>query len=136
MKRPLILSFTILMVMFSFVCNAQNVSKKAIKTATPEKVEAYYFHLTSRCVTCMAVENEAKNDIQSLYGGEISFKSINLDDASSKAIAEKLQVSGQALLIVKGKKQINLTNEGFMYARKNPAKFKEIIKEKVDAFLK
>ena len=123
-------------------CGAQNVNKKSVpaaKTAasaiSAEKVEAYYLHLTSRCPTCIAVESVAKKTIESLYAGKVSFKSINLDDASSKTIAEKLKVPGQALLIVKGSKQLNLTNEGFMYAKKDPEKFKSIIKEKVDALL-
>jgi hypothetical protein len=113
------------MVMFSLNSNAQ--SNKATNVAAPVKVEAYYFHLTSRCETCKAVESEAKKDLQSLYGEKVSFKSINLDDASSKVLAEKLQVSGQALLVVKGSKILNLTNDGFMYARKEPAKFKAVI---------
>lgn len=125
MKRSFLLSFAIFMAGFSFNSYAQSV-----------KAEAYYFHLTSRCETCKAVEAEAKKGLQSLYGEKVSFKAINLDDASSKAIAEKLQVSGQALLVVKGSKILNLTNEGFMYARKEPAKFKAVIKEKVDPLVK
>jgi hypothetical protein len=82
------------------------------------------------------VESEAKNDLQSFYNGKVTFKSINLDDASNKALAEKLQVSGQSLLLVKGNTKINITNEGFMYARSNPEKFKAVIKEKVDGLLK
>ena len=136
MKRSFLLSFAILMVMFSFNSYAQSGNKKTSNVVTPVKVEAYYFHLTSRCETCKAVEAEAKKDLQSLYGDKVSFKAINLDDASSKAIAEKLQVSGQALLVVKGSKILNLTNEGFMYARKEPAKFKAVIKEKVDPLVK
>ena len=134
MKRSFLLSFAILMVMFSLNSNAQ--SNNASNVTAPVKVEAYYFHLTSRCETCKAVEAEAKKDLQSLYGEKVSFKSINLDDASSKVLAEKLQVSGQALLVVKGSKILNLTNEGFMYARKEPAKFKAVIKEKVDPLVK
>ena len=125
MKRSFLLSFAILMVMFSLYSNAQ--SKKTTNVTAPVKVEAYYFHLTSRCETCKAVEAEAKKDLQSLYGDKVSFKAINLDDASSKNLAEKLQVSGQALLVVKGSKILNLTNDGFMYARKEPAKFKAVI---------
>ena len=135
MKRSFILSFAILMVMFSFNSSAQPGNKKTSNVVAPVKVEAYYFHLTSRCPTCLAVESVAKRTIESLYAGKVSFKSINLDDASSKSIAEKLKVPGQALLIVKGGKQLNLTNEGFMYAKKDPEKFKSIIKEKVDALL-
>jgi len=136
MKRTLILSITLLMVMCAFSCYAQVGNKQVVKAVATEKVEAYYFHLTARCVTCKAVESEAKADIQSLYGEKVSFQSINLDDPTSKEIAEKLQASGQALLIVKGKQILNITNEGFMYARTDPAKFKAVIKEKIDGLLK
>jgi hypothetical protein len=119
------------MVMGTFISIAQTVQKEtSIKTAS--RIEAYYFHFNARCVTCMAVEAEAKADIESLYPGRATFKAVNLDDASSKTIADKLKVSGQTLLFVKGGKQINLTNEGFLYARTNPAKLKSIIKQKVD----
>ena len=133
---------TLILTLAIIPCNAQNMSKRSVTSAktagssvSTEKVEAYYFHLTSRCPTCLAVESVAKRTIESLYAGKVSFKSINMDDASSKSIAEKLKVPGQALLIVKGGKQLNLTNEGFMYAKKDPEKFKSITKEKVDALL-
>jgi hypothetical protein len=131
MKQISFLSFALLMFMGSWSCNAQT-DKKDIKTNASAKVEAYYFHFSARCVTCKTVEAEAKADIESLYGGKVTFQAVNLDDASSKAIAEKLQIGGQTLLIVKGDTKINLTNEGFMYARNNPEKFKAVIKEKID----
>lgn len=124
----------------SIAGNGQNkaVNKTAAKT---EKIEVYYFHFTARCVTCRTLEAEAKKDAETLYPeltktGKISFQSINLDDKSSEALARKLKVSGQTLLIVKGNKQINLTNEGFLYCRSDAAKFKAIIKEKIDSLLK
>jgi S-adenosylhomocysteine hydrolase len=128
-----------LALLIPFVCMAQT-NKNEAKTASSDKVEAYYFHFTSRCETCRTVESEAKQNIETLYPemvkeGKMTFQAINLDDASSKTIAEKLQISGQTLLLVKGTKKINITNEGFMYARTNPAKFKSIIKEKVDGLL-
>ena len=108
------------------------------KSGNPDsvKIEAFYFHLTTRCVTCKAVEAEAKKDLQALYGDKVKFQAINIEDNSGKGIAEKLEISGQTLLIVKGERKINLTNEGFLYALNNPDKFKSIIKEKVDALLK
>ena len=124
----------VMMAMGSFLGNAQT-SKKETPASTPNKVEAYYFHFNARCETCRTVESETKSDIESLYSGKVSFKTINLDDASSKEIAEKLKVTGQTLLIVKGDKQVNLTNEGFLYAMTNPAKLKSIIKQKVDGLL-
>lgn len=124
-------SFALVMIMGSLSCNAQT-NKKDAKANASTKVEAYYFHYSSRCVTCKAVEAEAKKDIETLYNGKVTFKSVNLDDDANKALAEKLQVAGQSLLIVKGDTKINITNEGFMYARNNPEKFKSVIKEKMD----
>jgi hypothetical protein len=69
--------------------------------------------------------------LQDLYGDLVTFKALNLEDAATKPIAEKLQVSGQTLLIVKGTQKIDLTNEGFLYAVTNPAKFKSIIKARL-----
>ena len=83
---------------------------------------------------------KAKENLETLYPnqfkqGLITFQSVNLEEALNKPLAEKLGVSGQTLLIVKGDQKINLTNEGFMYAVVKPEKFKEIINEKVDGLL-
>jgi len=122
-------------------CNAQS-PKKDVKASdhNSDKIEAYYFHFTARCVTCKTIEAKAKENLETLYPnqvklGLITFQSINLEEASSKPLAEKLGVSGQTLLIVKGDQKINLTNEGFLYAVAKPEKFKEIINEKVDGLL-
>jgi hypothetical protein len=133
MKQVVFLSFVIFM-MSSFISDAQT-QKKEVKGSVSNKLEAYYFHNTSRCVTCKTVESEAKADLENLYGSQVTFKALNLEEDSTKPIAEKLKISGQTLLIVKGDQQINLTNEGFLYARTNPVKFKKIIKEKVDKLL-
>jgi len=129
MKKIQLFSISIVLLMSSFICNAQTQKKEA--TAATQ-IEAYYFHNASRCVTCKTVEAEAKADLESLYGSQVTFKALNLEDPATKPIAKKLDVSGQTLLVVKGNKKVNLTNEGFMYARTNPKKFKSIIKEKVD----
>ena len=103
-------------------------------------IEAYYFHFTARCSTCRTVEAQAKESIEILYPdminqGKITFQSINLEDASSKELAERLQISGQTLLLVKGDQKINITNEGFMYAVSQPDKLTTVIKEKIDGLL-
>ncbi len=98
-------------------------------------VKAYYFHNETRCETCRTVESEAKTDLQELYGSKVSFQALNLEKKSTQELAKKLEVSGQSLLVVKGDKKVNLTNEGFLYAVTNPEKFKAIIKEKVDPLL-
>jgi len=121
-------------------CNSQTQNKDAVKqevaAAASDKIEAYYFHFTARCVTCKTIEASTRENLELLYpnqvkAGLITFQSINLDEESSKPLAEKLGVSGQTLLLVKGDQKINLTNDGFMYAVVKPEKFKEIINNKV-----
>jgi hypothetical protein len=104
------------------------------------KVEAYYFHFTTRCATCRAVEEQTKRDIEILYprqvkDGTISFKALNLEEPDGKSLGEKLKISGQTVLIVSGNKKINLTNEGFLLVQSNPDKYKNIIKQKIDNLL-
>ena len=131
-----------LLFMAPFIACTAQTSKKEVKSSAgnSDKIEAYYFHFTARCTTCRTIEAKAKENLETLYPnqvkqGLITFQSINLDEASSKPLAEKLGVSGQTLLLVKGDQKINLTNEGFMYAVVKPEKFKEIINEKVDSLL-
>jgi hypothetical protein len=132
----------VLLLLAPFVaCTAQTSNKEAKATINnSDKIEAYYFHFTARCTTCRTIEAKAKENLETLYPnqvkqGLIKFQSLNLEEASTKPLAEKLGVSGQTLLLVKGDQKINLTNEGFIYAVAKPEKFKEIINEKVDGLL-
>jgi len=89
------------------------------------KVEVYYFHYTRRCVTCQAVEAESQKIISTLYPkemkeGKIEFIGVNLDEKNSKTIARKCKAEGQSLLVISGSKRIDLTEEGFMYAKTKP----------------
>ena len=121
-------------------CNAQKSENAGITAKASDNIEVYYFHFTKRCVTCNAVETEAKLALENFYSnelsdGEITFTSLNLDETSSKKLAQNLKVSGQALLIVRGEERVNLTSEGFMNARTNPEKFHEILKTQIDKLL-
>jgi hypothetical protein len=120
---------------------AKNCGKASscMKTASLQnnnvsKIEAYYFHFTRRCATCQAVEDVSVETLKELYGDKVSFKSINLDEKANTELAKKLGVAGQSLLFVKGDKKVDITNDGFLYARTDPAKFKEKIKSTVESF--
>ena len=125
----------VLLLGISYVCPAQ--------TGKPVsgKVDGYYFHYKTRCATCLAVEAETKKSLELLYGdklkrGEISFRSVNLEEPAGKELGDRLKIDGQTLLLMNGTKKVNITNEGFLYALTNPDKLKSIIKEKVDGLLK
>ncbi len=110
-------------------------SPKKVQKETKAKVDVYYFHFNTRCATCRAVESEAQQDVKELFGKDVSFVSYNLDEPTGEAKGKELGVTSQILLVVKGDKKINLTNEGFMYARTNPEKFKKVIEEKIKPLL-
>ncbi|NCA80428.1 MAG: hypothetical protein EOM76_09650 [Sphingobacteriia bacterium] len=142
MKKILLFSFMLSFLFGNISCEAQNKQKQQqSEKALSEKVEVYYFHYTRRCITCNAVESETKKHLETLYpelvkNGKISFTSINLEEASSKAIAEKCGATGQSLLVVSGNKKTDLTQAGFMYARSQPDKLKAEIKLTIDPLIK
>jgi len=98
-------------------------------------ISVYYFHFNARCATCRAIESEAELDVKLLFGDDVIFASFNLDKPDGEAKGKDLGVNSQALLVVKGDKKIDLTKEGFLYARTDPDKFKEIIEEKIRPLL-
>lgn len=117
-------------------CSAQpeNATSTTV-VSVDQEVEVFYFHNTRRCATCQAVETVSDEAIAELFGERVSFKEYNLEEADGKQKATDLGVSGQTLLIVGGDKKINITNEGFMYARSNPDKLKQIISDKITPLL-
>ena len=139
--RVVRLLFALTLIIPFLSCNAQPVKNEVkIPENNSDKIEAYYFHFSARCVTCNTIEARAKENLEALYPnqmkqGLITFQSLNLEDESNKSLAQELGVSGQTLLIVKGNQKVNLTNDGFMYAVVKPERFKEIINEKVDGLL-
>lgn len=136
MKLTNFLIIAFVTVSMNMSCSAQaNKNNKNETIVKSDKVEVFYFHNTHRCATCKAVENVTKEAIKELYGNDVSFMAYNLEESDGSQKAEMLGVSGQTLLIVSEETKINITNEGFMNARTNPKKLKEIIKEKVDSLL-
>lgn len=102
----------------------------------PVTPKVYYFHSTARCITCQTVEKVTKEAVKEFYGDKVSFLSVNNDDKTNESLMKKYRVSGQTLLIVKGDKVVNLTNDAFMNARTKPEKLKAKIKSTVDSLWK
>ncbi len=121
-------------------CTPQTTQDQKSFVVNTDEIQVYYFHLTKRCATCNAVENETKVVLENNYAnkmkeGKIVFTSLNLEEEEGKKMAEQLKVSGQTLLLVKGDKMVNLTNDGFMNARTKPDKFHEILNSNIDNLL-
>ena len=141
MKKLISLSVALFLIVSFFTVNTLAADKKTQAAVSKSaKVEVYYFHFTRRCVTCQAVETETQAAIAALYPvqakkGLITFKAVNLDEKTSEAIAKKCKAEGQALLIISGNKRVDLTEQGFMYAKSSPEKLKTELKKVIDALI-
>jgi hypothetical protein len=106
--KNLRLIFAMLLFLPLVSCSAQTSNKDVVATnSNSDKIEAYYFHFSARCVTCNTIEAKAKENLEVLYpehvkSGLLSFQSVNLDDAGNKPLAKKLGIAGQTLILVKG----------------------------------
>jgi hypothetical protein len=138
--KHLIISLLSFMMLVPFSGQSQSESEQAEEQVVQPAVEVYYFHFSRRCNTCVSVEENSKQAMETLYpekmkSGEYIFQGVNLDEKDSETIANRLGVASQTLLIVHGDKKIDITGEGFMYAG-NLEKMKSMIQKKVEEILK
>jgi len=137
MRRAILLVIGLVFFFQFNSCDAQGQKgTNQVANYQSETVEVYYFHFTRRCETCMAVENESKKAVEELYAsalkeGRIVFQSFNLEEEEGRQVAEKLNVSTQTLLVVKFGEKIDLTSQGFMYARTDPEKLKKALQDAI-----
>jgi hypothetical protein len=139
MRKVILFVSALAIVAASISCNNQANKKEVAQAINTSDVNVYYFHFTRRCATCLAVEENARKAIEALYPteastGEYSFTSLNLDDDSTKEIANKLGVGGQSLIVVRGDKKIDITSAAWMAAH-DPDKMKTEIKSGIDKVL-
>jgi hypothetical protein len=138
--KQVTLFVTILALIFgSISCNNNGNKKEVAQGTETSNVNVYYFHFTRRCATCLAVEENARKAVEALYPievktGEYSFTSLNLDEASTNEIADKLGVGGQSLMVVRGNKKIDITSAAWLAAHDSD-KMKVEIKSGIDKVL-
>ena len=103
---------------------------------TPDKVEVYYFHFTRTCVPCVAIDTETEKTINETYAGalaegKIAYYPMNIETEEGKRMAEMLDVSGQALLVIKPDDRIDLTAYAILYASNQPEQFRKALRETI-----
>jgi thiol:disulfide interchange protein len=125
-------------------CNGQDKSKTIASNDTASKIEVIDFYGTHRCVTCKAIEANAKYTVDTYFAdeqkkGTVVFKTVNVDKKENEKLAEKFEAAGTALflnVIKNGKeKHIDLTDFGFSKGRDQDTFSKEL-KVKIDTELK
>lgn len=142
MKLLKFFPFALLLILTA--CQGQNNSKTIASTATSTKVEVIDFYGTHRCITCEAIEANAKYTVDTYFqeevkAGKVEFKTVNVDDEKNYDMAERFEATGTALfinVIKSGKEQhIDLTNFAFSKGRDQEA-FSNELKEKIKEQLK
>lgn len=128
--------------------------EKAVKAvASPEDqaegkdnyVEILYFHGKRRCATCMAIESNTKEAVETNFpdrikDGSVVFRVIDISQKENEAIADKHEVSWSSLYIVRHNAGTetaeNMTEFAFANARNSPEVFKagivKAIKDRLD----
>lgn len=141
MKKELL---TIALCLGMVACS-ENKSKPTADNEPTKKnvVEVLYFHGAQRCATCMAIEKNTKELVESTFTeqlekGELVFQSVDI--SQEKTLAEKYEVSWSALVLAdydkNGKESAtNLTEFAFGHARTAPDKFKAGLSEQITEIL-
>ncbi len=125
-----------------FACGDGKAKKETGKTVKPDRdcVEVLCFHAKQRCVTCLAIEEGAKEVVESefadeLKNGDVVFKVIDISLDENKDLVKQYEVAWSSLLLVKwkdGKSTVkNLTVSAFANAWVAPEKFKNGLKEDI-----
>ncbi len=117
---------------------AQKAKKKQKKK---EYIECLYFHRTNACASCVEMkkclqevwDNEYPRDIKK---GKIVYHRIDYEKNTDNKLVRYYNISRPVLYLVyynNGKKTIiDITADGFKYAKYQPEKFKSIVKEHIN----
>lgn len=121
-----------------------NANSEAVQNEK-DRVEVLYFHGKQRCATCMAIEKNAKEVVNTLFANELKngtvvFKTVDISTPEGEKIADKYEVTWSSLFVNKWKdgkeSRNNLTEFGFGNARNNPDGFKKSLADKIRKSLK
>lgn len=108
-------------------------------TSIKDGIEVLYFHGKKRCATCLAIEKNTKEVIETEFAealklGKLVFKS--LDIGENESLSDKYEITWSSLVLVDydddKEDTENLTEFAFSNARTAPDKFKAELKKKIE----
>ncbi len=150
MKSKLLIGMLILSLILGS-CNSKDKKENSAEPNTVEttksenlKLQVYYFFSSHRCPTCVSIEENTKNVIETNFKDEVErgivqLAYIDIEDKSNKTLVEKLQVYSSSLILVENKNgnEIvhDLTEYAFTYSRKQPEVFKQGITDTIKSYM-
>lgn len=113
------------------------------QTGSGDGVEVIYFHGKQRCATCMAIEKNARDVAEKEFSaqrGKVRFRVVDISTGEGAKLARDYRVTWSSLYVTRwrgGKeKRKDLTKFAFRYARSNPSKFKQGLRDEIQQQLK
>ncbi len=99
-----------------------------------DNIKVYYFHGKQRCETCVAVGKIAERTVKEEFGDNktVEFAEINISDNANESLAEKYEVTWNALIIAKGENFVDITDDAFATALDNPKSLRNKIKKEIE----
>lgn len=134
MKRSLLF---VVMSLFAIMALAQ--------TKVKDHVEVMYFHGKQRCVTCMAIEKNAREVVEKDFAnekksGKVVFKVVDISTPEGARIAKDYRVTWSSLFVNSWKngkeKRSDMTQFAFKNARKHADEFKKGVSGKIKELMK
>lgn len=132
----------VIMALFSSCSRSASTTAPTEKAIKPSfEIGVVYFHGAQRCLTCRAIEKFAKETVDSCFAGNdsVQFRIVDITTSEGEQLADKYEIAGSALLIIKeadGKEfYTDITPFAFKNARKNTPAFKEGIINMVNQYL-
>lgn len=127
-------SISLILTFFALTSCADSTSLKSDCDVSSNDVEVVFLHGNMRCKSCVLMERYAQEVVSQLGDDGIVWKEFDLTTRDGEEIGDKYEIVGSGLVVVKGTNWENLTETGYRYAYREPAKFKKILKEKILQF--
>lgn len=117
---------------------------KAAPAVASDYVQAYYFHATRRCATCMKLEQYSRGSIESNFKGQLKdgtlrYAEVNFDEPENRHFLQDYNLMYRALVLVRFKdgKQVTYKNLERIWELVSSEKdFSDYVKTEVAAMLK
>jgi hypothetical protein len=116
------------------------LSTDTAASAGPPITMVYYFHGDTRCPTCLSIEKQASETVQSKFEAEIAagrlrFFSVNYDTPEHRHFRDDYGLSFGSVVVVKGARFENLSDV-WTFVHDDRPKFDAYVVEHVAQFLK
>ena len=88
--------------------SSEETATQGAASPRAERIVAYYFHRKARCPTCVSIESNAKQAVESgfreqLKDGRLEWRSVNYEESDNEHYATDYKIAAPCLVLVRMK---------------------------------